>query len=219
MTNYYELYYRHGLPLDEAYYLAEYNYYITKDPIVKEMVKALRKKICNTSIHQKDDREEDICRRFMNDRGYYEVSTPFIFQPASNIYKYFERPNDHQIRNMVNYFELYKSGLVSLREAYVLAENKMFRLYDLCMLDMIFAIEDEIFYDLLNGSHFVRNGKTWIKKTKTIIMEHISKEPRKRITGWLDNKMIGWLMTMYMEIEGYTYDNWTGNCLYPVIKT
>ena len=45
-TDYLALYRDHGLPLAEAYYLAEFNYFITKDPLVYEMVQTIRLEIC-----------------------------------------------------------------------------------------------------------------------------------------------------------------------------
>jgi len=217
MTNYYELYRKHGLPLEEAYYLAENKYYISNEPIVKDMVKVLRKEICRKIVHLAGEEEGDLCRRYMRERGYYEAFSPFIFQPDCDFYGNYRRPVNQRIKNMENYLELYKKGLVSLRETYVLAKNKNFLLYDNCMLNMIFAIEDEIFKELIKTPVFGsdRNSDS-IKITLKFLSEHLSHKPRTQINGC--NKPIGWLMEFYMNEEGYTYERLACNSFIPIIK-
>ena len=73
-TDYTALYRDHGLPLAEAYYLAEFNYFITKDPAVYETVQALRNEICrvNNRAPYSDEDTIDYCRRYMEKQGYSE---------------------------------------------------------------------------------------------------------------------------------------------------
>ena len=208
MTNYYDLYHKHGLPLEEAYYLAEFKSFITKDRKAKDMAEFLRKDICNTYPHFADEREGDICRSFMREKGYYDVPIPFVFRSSCNFYRNHERTDDQRIRNTINYIELYTRGLVSLREAYVLAKNKNFLLYDNNMLGMLFAIEDLIFIEMLRNPVFGTK-----EETITAIAEHLIQKPRKQINGY--NQSIGWQMEFYMIKEGYTYDTSACNSFIP----
>lgn len=217
MTNYYELYHKHGLPLEEAYYLAGYKYYITKDPIVKDMVKDLCKEICDSFIHHIDEEDGVVCRRYMEEKGFYDIPAPFVFQASCDFYNNYEKPDNLRIRNMVNYLELYKKGLVSLREAYVLAKNKNFLLYDNRMLSMIFAIENEIFKELIEKPVIWSSEQKVdaAKKTLEYITEHLSHKPRTQING---DKPIGRIIELYMNEEGYTYERLASNSFIPIIN-
>ncbi len=216
MTNYYELYRKYGLPLEEAYYLAEFNYHITRDSAVKGMVMTLRKEIRHTSIHNIDENDIDICRKFMTERGYYDIVEPFVFQSSCNIYANNKRPDNQKIRNNVNYLKMYRKGLVSLREAYVLAKNKNFLFFDSSMLGMIFSIENEIFEDMILNKISKSSDRDSIMQTIDVIEKHINRKPRVQIRGCSES--IGWLMEFYMNEEGYTYDNTACNSFIPIIK-
>lgn len=143
ITDYQALYREHGLPLAEAYYLAEYNYFRTKDPLVYETVQALRSEICkaNNRAPYTDDDAIDYCRRYMEKQGYCEEEIPFVFYPINNFNDNSTLPEDQRVRNDVEYYGLYHDGYVSLPEAYVLAKNKSYLLGDDHMLTMIYAIE------------------------------------------------------------------------------
>lgn len=214
VTNYYELYRKHGLPLEEAYYLAEFKRYITKDTIVKDMVLALRKEICGIYKHCLSEPEGDICKRYMREKGYYDVQVPFVYQPRWDLYDNYRRPDNLKIRNKINYLELYKKGLVSLREAYVLAKNKNFLLDDNCMLSMIFAIENEIFKEIIDNSAFWSTESHY--KVLECIAEFLSLKPRTQIIG--SHKPIGWIIEIYMNDEGYTYEPLAYNSFIPIIN-
>ena len=218
MTDYYELYRKHGLPLEEAYYLAEFKRYITKDSIVKDMVLALRKEICGIHRHYLSEAEGDICKSYMREKGYYDVRVPFVFQPRCDLYDNYRRADNLKIRNKIYYLELYKKGLVSLREAYVLAKNKNFLLYDNNMLSMIYAIEDEIFKDLIQRVAYstLERELESLKRDLKYIEEHISRKPRTQINGC--DKPVGWLMEFYMNEEGYTYEPLAYNSFIPIIN-
>lgn len=217
MTNYYELYLRHGLPLEEAYYLVEYKYYITKNPIVKDMVLALRKEICGIHKHLLSEAEGEVCRRYMKEKGYYDVRVRFVFQPICDLYNNYRKPDNLKIRNKINYLELYEKGLISLREAYVLAKNKNFLLYDNSMLSMIYAIEDEIFKDHIKKAAHGTSQRSLesLKNDLKYIKEHLCRKPRTQIKGC--NKPVGWLMEFYMNEEGYTYDPLAYSFFTPII--
>lgn len=208
MTNYYELYHKHGLPLEEAYYLAEFKSFITKDRNSKTMAEFLRKDICNTFPHFADESVHDICRSFMQEKGYYDEPIPFVFRSSCDFYRNYEKPDAQRIKNTVNYIELYTRGLISLRESYVLAKNKNFLLYDTNMLGMIFAIEDLIFKEMIRSPVFGTK-----EDTIAAIIEHLNQKPRKQINGY--NKLIGWQMEFYMIKEGYTYDTSACNSFIP----
>ena len=218
MTDYYELYREHGLPLEEAYYLAEYKFYITEDPSVKDMANALRKEICDRATHPDDEKTEDICRRYMKEKGYYEERVPFIFQPYCDFYGNYSKPDDQRIRNKIDYLELYNKGLVSLRETYVLAKNKNYLLYDNSMLGMVFAIEDEIFKELIENPVFTssKDDPEPVKRTMKYIEEHLAHKPRTQINGC--SKPVGKLIYVYMADGGYTYERVACNSFLPMIK-
>lgn len=211
MTNYYELYHKYGLPLEEAYYLSEFNYYITKEPSVQGMVIALREEICNASMFPIEDDKANECRRFMREKGYYDAIVPFIFQSGCDVYRNYHRPDDQKIRNKIDYLEFFNKGLLSLRETYVLAKNKNFLLFDNSMLGQLFAIEDIIFEDMLREPEIRK-----LELEKEAIAEHLNQKPRKQINGF--NKPIGWRMALYMGKEGYTYDTLAYNSFMPIIK-
>lgn len=145
-TDYLALYRDHGLPLAEAYYLAEFNYFITKDPLVYEMVQTIRIEICkeNNRSPYTDEEAADYCRRYMEKHGYSDEGHQLIFCPVRNFYENDKKPADERVRNEVDYFALYHEGFVSLHEAYVLAKNKAYLVFDEHMLTMIYAIEDLI---------------------------------------------------------------------------
>ena len=145
-TDYPALYRDHGLPLAEAYYLAEFNYFITKDPLVYEMVQTIRLEICkeNNRSPYTDEEAADYCRRYMEKHGYSDEGHQLIFCPVRNFYENDKKPADERVRNEVDYFALYHEGFVSLHEAYVLAKNKAYLVLDEHMLTMIYAIEDLI---------------------------------------------------------------------------
>ncbi len=142
-TDYLALYRDHGLPLAEAYYLAEFNYFITKDPLVYEMVQAIRLEICkeNNRSPYTDEEAADYCRRYMEKQGYSDEERPLIFCPERNYNENDKLPEDQRVRNSVEYYEFSHEGYVSLAEAYVLAKNKSYLLWDDHMLTMIYAIE------------------------------------------------------------------------------
>lgn len=145
-TDYLALYRDHGLPLAEAYYLAEFNYFITKDPLVYEMVQTIRLEICkeNNRSPYTDEEAADYCRRYMEKQGYSDEERPLVFCPERNFNENDKLPEDQRVRNSVEYYELCHEGYVSLAEAYVLAKNKSYLLGDDHMLTMIYAIEDLI---------------------------------------------------------------------------
>ena len=145
-TDYLALYRDHGLPLAEAYYLAEFNYFITKDPLVYEMVQAIRIEICkeNNRSPYTDEEAADYCRRYMEKQGYSDEERPLVFSPERNFNENDKLPGDQRVRNSVEYYELCHEGYVSLAEAYVLAKNKSYLLGDDHMLTMIYAIEELI---------------------------------------------------------------------------
>ena len=145
-TDYLALYRDHGLPLAEAYYLAEFNYFITKDPIVYEMVQTIRLEICkeNNRAPYTDEEAADYCRRYMEKQGYSDEERPLVFCPERNFNENDKLPEDQRVRNSVEYYEFCHEGYVSLAEAYVLAKNKSYLLGDDHMLTMIYAIEDLI---------------------------------------------------------------------------
>ena len=142
-TDYLALYRDHGLPLAEAYYLAEFNYFITKDPLVYEMVQTIRLEICkgNNRSPYTDEEAADYCRRYMEKQGYSDEDRPLIFCPERNFNENDKLPEDQRVRNSVEYYEFCHEGYVSLAEAYVLAKNKSYLLGDDHMLTMIYAIE------------------------------------------------------------------------------
>ena len=150
-TDYTALYRDHGLPLAEAYYLAEFNYSTTKDPAVYETVQALRNEICrvNNRAPYSDEDTIDYCRRYMEKQGYSDDEHKLIFCPSRNFYENDKKSAEERVRNVVDYFGLYHDGLVSLQEAYVLAKNKAYLVYDEHMLTMIYAIEDLIMEECL----------------------------------------------------------------------
>ena len=145
-TDYLALYRDHGLPLAEAYYLAEFNYFITNDPLVYEMVQTIRLEICkeNNRSPYTDEEAADYCRRYMEKQGYSDEERPLIFCPERNFNENDKLPEDQRVRNSVEYYEFCHEGYVSLAEAYVLAKNKSYLLGDDHMLTMIYAIEDLI---------------------------------------------------------------------------
>ncbi len=145
-TDYLALYRDHGLPLAEAYYLAEFNYFITKDPLVYEMVQTIRLEICkeNNRSPYTDEEAADYCRRYMEKQGYSDEERPLVFCPERNFNENDKLPEDQRVRNSVEYYELCHEGYVSLAEAYVLAKNKSYLLGDDHMLTMIYAIEELI---------------------------------------------------------------------------
>lgn len=148
-TNYFKLYSERGLPIQEAYYLAEFNYFLTGDPAVFEMIDALRLEICrlgNRAPYSDSDAVE-YCRKYMEQAGFYEEEVPYLFFPHCSFYGNDKMPLEQRVRNNVDYFGLYQTGAVSLHEAYVLAKNKEYLLFDERMLTMIFAIEDLIMED------------------------------------------------------------------------
>lgn len=218
MTYYYELYHKHGLPLEEAYYLAEFKNYITQSPVVKDMVLGLRKEICSNQVHFQSETEGDICRRYMREKGYLDVQVHFVFQPRCDFYNNYRQPDNLKTRNKINYLELYKKGHVSLREAYVLAKNKNFLLYDNSMLSMIYAIENEIFKEFINESASANTARDLelAKRNLKYIEEHLSRKPRTQINGC--NKPVGWLIEFYMNVEGYTYEPLANNSFIPIIN-
>lgn len=130
----------------EAYYLAEFNYFITKDPLVYEMVQTIRLEICkeNNRSPYTDEEAADYCRRYMEKQGYSDEERPLVFCPESNFNENDKLPEDQRVRNSVEYYELCHEGYVSLAEAYVLAKNKSYLLGDDHMLTMIYAIEELI---------------------------------------------------------------------------
>lgn len=142
-TDYLALYRDHGLPLAEAYYLAEFNYFITNDPLVYEMVQTIRLEICkeNNRSPYTDEEAADYCRRYMEKQGYSDEERPLVFRPERNFNENDKLPEDRRVRNSVEYYELCHEGYVSLAEAYVLAKNKSYLLGDDHMLTMIYAIE------------------------------------------------------------------------------
>ena len=145
-TDYLALYRDHGLPLAEAYYLAEFNYFITKDPLVYEMAQTIRLEICkeNNRSPYTDEEAADYCRRYMEKQGYSDEERPLVFCPERNFNENDKLPEDQRVRNSVEYYEFCHEGYVSLAEAYVLAKNKSYLLGDDHMLTMIYAIEDLI---------------------------------------------------------------------------
>ena len=145
-TDYLALYRDHGLPLAEAYYLAEFNYFITKDPLVYEMAQTIRLEICkeNNRSPYTDEEAADYCRRYMDKQGYSDEERPLVFCPERNFNENDKLPEDQRVRNSVEYYEFCHEGYVSLAEAYVLAKNKSYLLGDDHMLTMIYAIEDLI---------------------------------------------------------------------------
>ena len=142
-TDYLALYRDHGLPLAEAYYLAEFNYFITNDPLVYEMVQTIRLEICkeNNRSPYTDEEAADYCRRYMEKQGYSDEERPLVFRPERNFNENDKLPEDQRVRNSVEYYEFCHEGYVSLAEAYVLAKNKSYLLGDDHMLTMIYAIE------------------------------------------------------------------------------
>lgn len=146
VTNYFDLYSSRGLPIQEAYFLAEFNYYLTGDPAVFEMIESLRLEICrlgNRAPYSDSDAVE-YCRKYMEKAGFYEEEVRYLFFPHCSFYGNHKMRLEQYVRNNVDYYGLYRTGAVSLHEAYVLAKNKEYLLFDERMLTMIFAIEDLI---------------------------------------------------------------------------
>lgn len=146
ITNYFELYSVHGLPIQEAYYIAGYDYFLTKDPAVFEMITALRNEICRLKNRApySDEDAADYCGKIMEKTGYYEDEIPNVFFPEYSFFGNEKNPPEQRLRNSVDYFGLYQAGAVSLHEALVLARNKEYLIHDDRMFTMIFAIEDKI---------------------------------------------------------------------------
>ena len=211
-TDYYELYRYHELPLAEAYYLAEYNYFISRSNRVLLMVIALLKEICwqkhVTSFTEKECL--DLCKRYMKEQGYFSCYLPCIFVPACNYFNNPDRPDNQKIRNTIDYLELYEKKLLSIEEAYVLAKNKNLLLCDDQMPEIIIRIENVLLGKMIgiSGSQIV----------KEVIQERLDQTPRKQIAG--SDLPIGYLMDYYMQHYGYTYDSTSQNGFIPVgVKT
>lgn len=176
MTDYYLLYQCHALPLEEAYYLAEFNYRITKDPDVRAMINSLRNMICNMFVGLSVNAlsEQECCRRFMDEKGYIVYSSPNVYRPISDAYENCYRPEDQQITNTIDYLQLYKDGLISLVEVYVLAKNKQNLLGDDSMQAMIFDIEELMLEEIIN--YYRYDDKTDYKSLfKTYLYNHCFK--------------------------------------------
>ena len=175
------------------------------------MVKGLREEISNTFMVPDEDDEGNVCRRFMAEKGYFDLKVPFIFQSSCDLYKNYYRPDDQRIRNKIDYLELYNKGLLSLRETYVLAKNKNFLLYDNSMLGMIFAIEDKIFEDAKRSPGYGTSDQV-----QKAIADHLNQSQRCQINGFTTS--ISWLIEFYMNEEGYCYDPMACNSFMPMIK-
>ncbi len=207
-TDYYELYRYHGLPLAEAYYLAEYKYFISRSNSVLLMVIALLKEIC-WQKHITSFTEEEclaLCKRYMKEQGYLSYYLPCIFVPVCNYFNNPDRPDNLKIRNTTNYLELYEKKLLSIEETYVLAKNKNLLLCDDQMPEMIIKIETVLLEKMvgMSGSQIVTD----------VIQECLRQNPRKQIVGF--DLPIGYLMEYYMQHYGYTYDSVSQNGFVPV---
>lgn len=88
----------------------------------------------------------------------------------------------------VDYLQLYKEGLVSLTEAYVLARNKLILLNDFSMHRMIFDIEKVIIEETINVG---------------IIEVALCFES---------------VILIYMHIHGYRYDDYVSHTFVPDIN-
>ena len=140
------------------------------------MVKALREEICNVSMHFGDENTEDICKRYMNEKGFFYYDRPNIYIPVCNYYGNHEKPYDQRVRNKVNYYKMYQDGLISVEEAYV--------------------IEDEIFDECRKNRE--------LKKWGRFIDEHLKKKPRTQIDN--ATIPICYVIDIFMEEKGYGYD-------------
>lgn len=211
-TDYYDLYITYNLPLAEAFCLAQYNYFIYEDSDVLTACDALREKILEGAAESipKDTEGEDIVRTYMNTAGYTDYQIPGIYQPICDFYGHYNKPETERLRNCVDYLQLYMKGQVTLAEAYVLAKNKNFLLYDHDMLPMLYSIEDLIFEEIIESGEF--------KDAEADIADYQRSVPRKQICGY-NTSAITWLMRIYMDKHHYTYDCTAANSFRPMKDT
>ena len=208
-TDYYELNNTYKLPLAEALCLAHYNYFIDEDPGDLKMVEALRKKIREyySDSLTKGGAGVEVCHEFMIASGYLDYEIPGLYQPICDFYRNYDKPEFQRVKNDYDYLQLYTNGQVTLVEAYVLAKNKNFLLYDSSMLPMIFEIEDLIFDEIIKSGRF--------QTAAAEIAEYQSQLPRKQISG-RSSTSVQWFIRLYMNSHNYTYDGTAANSFRPM---
>jgi len=220
ITNYFELYSVHGLPIQEAYYIAGFNYFLTKDPAVFEMIEALQSEICRLKNRApySDEDAADYCVKIMEKTGYYEEESPNVFFPKYSFYGNEKNPPEQRIRNNVDYYGLYQTGAVSLHEALVLAKNKAYLINDDRMLTMIFAIEDKIMEECRRNpslgdsvaSYMQGKGYRFKEESKDFYVPVIpgeEKEPEKKPVGKTVKTSSGCIITSCDAYDVYSVLN------------
>ena len=217
MTDCYRLYKEFGLPLDEAYMLAEYRCHIYKRDEDYKAAQRLRLEIrremnvCAAS----ESEETYYCRKYMEDHGYYEYREVYrkypvgIYAPKCSIFHNEYKPLDQYTRNQFDYVALLNTGAVTLEEAYVLVKNKNFRYFDNNMLSMIYGIEDRIFSDMSSNERLSSFAQDYLNEIA---------HGRKRTQINSNNLPIYYAMMYYMDCRGYAYDPLATNSFVPFLN-
>ena len=218
MTDCYGLYEEFGLPLDEAYMLAEYICHLYKRDEYYNAAQKLRMEICRemkvTAVSQAE--ESDYCRKYMEDHGYYEYRQVYheypegIYAPRCSIFRNEDKPLDQYVRSQYDYASLLDTGAVTLEEAYVLIKNKNFRYYDNDMLSMIYGIEDKNFSDMIRSN----------ERLRSFAHDYLNEiaHGRKRTQINSNNLPIYYAMMYYMDCHGYQYDPQATNSFVPLLE-